>query len=608
MAGLILFLLFFFFVCTLVLLFRRSSPNSGSRKGKIRIPIEDILRQPVDICYDNKDVPSPSFSGTMLKVVSRLQHSVFGKYFVYPLIKTKNRLDVLSGEYIPEMPTFSPAHIPYPSRPTNHDDNSMIIQSIVENYIPDELSHKRNCIDFHNAYKSGYCDPLSVTQSILQAISQSNSTSPPLRAIVQFESKDILRMAKMSSKRYKNGKPLSYLDGVPVSIKGCYEVSSYECFAGASFKPTATKSVGVKESLQVSRLKEAGAIVIGIANLQDFCAGITGSNPNGSYKTPRNPYNTDHYCGGSSSGSASSVAAGLCVISLGSDAGGSIRIPAAHCGVVGLKPTFGLLDTTGLTPFTHTVGVVGPLAASVLDIAIVMDILCPDVKRLDLSYFCNDTLDDMKIGIYWEYFEHADKEIVVACKHAVETMVTLGAECIDIKIPELEEAKAAHFLTTTSEFGLSLAPDIDSKFHLLSGETLGIIGSGYTVSAIEYINAQKQRTRSIRALEMLFDEVDVIVTPTSGCLAPVIPPAAETTGILSTEIMAGSTRFSFLGNLTGIPGIAVPVGMSSTGLPISLQIMGPWFEEGRLIHIARVLEKKVIGEIKKPPVYYDTLI
>ena len=554
-----------------------------------------------------KDVSSPSLTGAKMKIVSRLQHSAFGKYIVYPLIKTKNKIDMFGGEYIPESPTFSPAEIPYPSRPTNHT-NSTIVKNFIENYTPDPSHHRRNSIDFYNAYKSGHCDPVDVAQSILQAIPLSNSANPPLQAIVQFETQEVLKMAKMSSDRYKNGKPLSYLDGVPVSIKGNYKVSSYECFAGASFKPTITKCVRVKESVLVTQLKEAGAVVIGIANLQEVCAGITGSNPNKAYKTPRNPYNTDHFCGGSSSGSASSVAAGLCTISLGSDAGGSIRIPAAHCGVVGLKPTYGLLDSTGLTPFSYTVGVVGPLAASVLDIAIVMNVLCPDVKRLDLSHFQNNTLEGMRIGIYWEFFEHSDKEIVNSCKLAVEKLVSLGGECIDIKIPELSEAKAAHVQTTSAEFGLSLAPDIDSKFHQLSGETLAVIGAGYTVSATEYINAQKQRTRSIRTLEILFDEVDIIVTPTCGCLAPKIPLRAEKTGMFSTDITARSTRFSALGNLTGIPGIAIPVGMSSTGLPISLQIMGPWFEEGRIIHVASLLEKEVVSEITKPQVYYDTLM
>ena len=595
------------------MLFRRSSPNSGDRVGRIRKPIEEVLKHPEDIRYTLKDVRSPTVTGSKLKILCRIQHTLFGRSFMLPLLSKKLGMDVLSGEFIPERATFTPAGMPQPERPLDCTaGNKAVVTSLVDNYVPDSF-HRRNSLDFYNAYKSGSCSPLDVAQYIIKLIPKTNSTSrhtsshAPLHAIVQFNEQDILRMAQASSERWENGKPLSYLDGVPVSIKGCYEVKTYQCFTGASFKPSATKSIQMKESVLVSRLKQAGAVIIGIANLQEFCAGVTGSNPNESYRTSRNPYNTNHYCGGSSSGSGSSVAAGLCTISMGSDAGGSIRIPAAHCGVVGLKPTYGLLETAGVTSFGHSVGVLGPLTASVLDVAIVMDILCPGEDKLDLSSFQNNTLDGIKLGVYWEFFEHADKEIVCACKLAIDKIISLGAECIQIKIPELQEVTAAHTKTTAAEFGVAIAPDIDRNFYNISGETLSTVGIGYAFPAVDYINSQKQRTRSIRTMEMLFDEVDVILTPATACLAPEIPIGGDRHGMLSTSIIARSMRFVALANLTGIPSIGVPVGMSSSGLPIGLQIMGPWHEEGKLIHIASKLEESVGIDLKRPKVYYDVL-
>ena len=591
-------------------LFRRSNPykRSKSANGRVRKPIEEILKRPENIRYSRKDVSSPVMSGVLLTVLSRIQHTVFGKNVIIPLLRKANDLDVVfDGEFIPEKATFTPIAISCPIRSKQGSNNNTILKSLVDNHTPNPCV--TSCVDFYNAYKSGRCDPMAVAKGVLQFIEVSNNSNshPPLRAIVKCNDREVLRMAQESADRWSNGKPRSYLDGVPVSIKDCYAVIPYECFVGASFKPAAVEGMRDKESTLVTRLKDAGAIIIGLANLQELCAGITGSNHNEAFQIARNPYNIEHCCGGSSSGSASSVAAGLCAISIGSDAGGSIRIPAAHCGVVGLKPTFNLLETTGVVSHTQTVGVPGPLAATALDTAIVMDILCSENHLLDLSGLESTTLEGIKLGVYWEFFEHADEEIVAACKLAVDKLTSLGAECVEIKIPELLETNTAHVKTVAAEFSLSIGPDFSSNFHSLCGETVLLTGLGYTVTGAEYVNCQKQRTRAIRVLEILFEEVDVILTPSTACLAPKIPNGGDKYGFSSNQILACSTRFACLANLTGIPGISVPVGISSTGLPISLQIVGPWYEEGRLIHIANQLEKEVATELTRPKVHYDVL-
>ena len=600
----LLWFLVCFFVGTMLLLFRRRSPNTGRRVGRTRKPIEEVLKHPEDISYDIKELPSPTVVGWKLRLLARLQHSTFGMSVVMPFLNRRSNMDLLSGEYIPERATFSVGAMTVPDRPASAVGNNRAIESLVKAHRNNEFVRSTS-VDYYNAYNAGECDPLDVAKFIIQSIDDSNASHPPLRAIIKFDRHEILRMAKASSDRWKNGKPLSYLDGVPVSFKETFKVDPYDCNGGACFPLTSTRDR--KESVLVSRMKEAGAIVIGLANLQEAGAGTFGSNPNKKFQTARNPYNINHYCGGSSSGSGCSVAAGLCTVSLGSDAGGSIRIPAAYCGVVGLKPTFGLVETTGFTNSSETVGVLGPLTASVLDAAIAMDVLCPDKSKFDLTDIQKESLDGIKIGVYWEYFQHANKEIVDACKLAVEKMVSLGGECVDIKIPELEEVRVAHAMTTASEFGLGLAPDIDNNFEKLTVETLALVGMGYTVSAKDYINFQRQRTRSIHTLEMLFDEVDVIVTPSVATLAPPIPKGAEEYGIMSLKTTFRSMRFVSLANFTGIPGIAIPVGTSKSGLPISLQIMGPWFEEGRLLHIAGVLERETAHLMEKPSVYYDIL-
>ena len=593
------------FTFTLFLLFRRTRAAGGSRAGRIRKPIEDILSNPQDIKYEIKERPSLSITGRSLRFSIRLMHSLFGRSVLLPFLKRRNNFDIMDGEYIPEVPTF-----------TGHmSGNNALVERNPKTI--EFLTKQRDVSTFHStssdyyyAYKTGKCTPYDVAKAILRAIDESNARTPPLRAIIDYDSAEVYQMALESTNRWKLGKPLSFIDGVPVSVKGQYKVMPYACTGGATFQPVCGQDL--PESGLVTRLKQAGAVIIGLANLQEYGAGTFGSNPNKGFQTARNPYNMDCFCGGSSSGSASSIASGICPISLGSDAGGSIRIPASLCGVIGLKPTYGLLDTSGFTPCTATVGVLGPLAASVLDLAIVMDILCSDVvtgmTNLDLTCMNErKTLEGLKIGVHWEYFEHADKEIVSLCKAAVREMISLGAVCINIKIPELDEIQIAHGVTTAAEFGNSLTLDVDDHFSEITPETLMLVGIGYTVTANQYLNCQKQRTRAIRTLEHLFEEVDVIVTPSTACLAPKIPPTAEVYGVTDIQLTTCLMRFLVLANLTGIPGIALPVGISSAGLPASIQIMAPWFEEGKLLYVAGLLEKKVASKMKQPNVYFDIL-
>ena len=269
-------------------------------------------------------------------------------------------------------------------------------------------------------------------------------------------------MADASTEQWKNDQPLSILDGVPIAFKAEFKVQPYSFKGGATFTSSCCK--GLSESSLVKKFQDAGAIIIGITNMQEFGTGVLGSNPHKEYLTPHDPYNTLHYPGGSSSGSACNVAAGFCPIAMGVNGGGSMHIPAGLCGVSGLKPTADLFDKAGHVLIAYSVGVVGPLGASIFDLALTMNIIDSDESRIDLEDFGKEDLNGIKIGIYTEYFEHADNEIVAQCKKAVQERVALGAEVHEIVIPDLEEMKVSHGITATSEFGSSLAVDVDKKF------------------------------------------------------------------------------------------------------------------------------------------------
>ena len=363
---------------------------------------------------------------------------------------------------------------------------------------------------------------------------------------------------------------------------------------------------GVPESAIVRKLLDAGAVIIGIANMHEFGTGTLGSNPNKDHLTARNPYNPQCYPGGSSSGSAASVAAGLCPIALGADGGGSVRIPAALCGIVGLKPTFRFLNSDGSFPQTYSVSVPGPLCSSVLDVAMAMDVMSD--SGLSLDGLGEERLDGLTLGVYSEYFQHADPEIVTVCRTAVNTLESLGANIVSITIPELEQSRVAHSVSIMSEFSNALAVDVDKHFDKMNLESHLLLTCGYHFSSVEFLNAQKQRTRSIAVLKHLFEDrkIDAILTPATACTAPSIQPDSVKYGSVEAEVSGRLMRFAYLANLTGVPGLVVPVGYTrDQGLPIALQLMSAWHTEHTLLKIGSALEKTIAKQ--KPRIFYDVI-
>lgn len=585
--------------------------NSGSCAER-RPPIRDLLQTPALVKYELKSLHVPKVTGWRLKFLIRLSFTKFGRIFVSPFLFHRSNLDLLEGVYLPEKPMLYPTPAHPPLQGDHSAANRELLNSLVAADTPSTDSFRLPTVaDFIRAYKTSVCTPTAVAETVLDAIAKSNAMSPPLRGIIDSVRCVVLAMAAESTQRWKDGKPLSLLDGVPVAVKGEFNVESYAFHGGAAFVPELAR--GVPESALVRKLKEAGAVIIGISNLQEFGTGTLGSNPNKYHLTARNPYDPRCYAGGSSSGSAVSVAAGLCPVSLGSDGGGSIRIPSATCGVVGLKPTNRLMDLSGVLPVAYSVSACGPICSSVLDTAIATDILSREghgeKNLLSLEGMGESRLDGLTAGIYWEHFEHADKEIVDKCKAAVDQLKSLGATIVEITIPELEEIRVAHMNTIIAEMGSAMSIDCDKHFDELNSETLLVASAALVTSSIAYINAQKQRARAVECLKYIFDtqKVDVIVTPATGCVAPVICSRADEAGVIDSECTSSLIRFSFLANLTGVPGLVLPVGYTDQGLPVGLQLMGRWYEERTLFKAAWALENSGAFPLQKPQVFYDAI-
>lgn len=577
-----------------------------------RQPISKVLAEPAT--YDMHDMESPTVTGFLFKMLIYIAFSRLGQWIMLPYILKGLDFAILNDVYLPEEPTLYPNPLyPPPISEDYAQINRKLLQKLLGCTNGDDSATFRfaTVADFRRAYESGKCTPTDVASAVLNAIESSNALNPPLRAITDTKREVVLAMAEASTERWKTGKILSFLDGIPISIKGEYHMEPYDFLSGCVIVPDICK--GVPEAVIVCKLKEAGAVMIGVANLQEFGTGTLGSNPNRRHLTARNPYNTDHYCGGSSSGSGACVAAGLCPISIGTDGGGSVRIPAAICGVVGLKHTFGLVDMTGCCKVSHTVGVSGPLCSSVLDAAIAMDVIAreTDGERVLISLEGIDdagNLNGLKVGVYWDFFNNADEEIVAKSKTALQVLESLGVEVVDITIPELESTRVAHFTSIVSEMSQSLSYDTHEHFSDINLETLVAIGMGLPVTSNIYLNAQKQRTRAQACLKHVFQKVDVIVTPATACVAPPIPPAAVPLGELDSKTSGRLMQYSFLANLCGNPALAFPVGYTDdTGFPIGIQILGRAYEERVLLRIGLALEQSGHFPTKKPKVFYNII-
>ncbi|NOX20707.1 MAG: Asp-tRNA(Asn)/Glu-tRNA(Gln) amidotransferase subunit GatA [Nitrospirae bacterium] len=380
------------------------------------------------------------------------------------------------------------------------------------------------------------------------------------------------------------------------------------------------------ESTITSRLLDAGYVLVGKTNLDEFAMGS--STENSGFFTTRNPWNTDCVPGGSSGGSAASVAADECIGAIGSDTGGSIRQPAAYCGVVGLKPTYGRVSRYGLVAFASSLDQIGPITKTVEDAAILMNIISGHDPRdstsapltcPDLTKNLNRDIKDLKAGIPKEYFsEGLDKEVDEAVKKAIETLEAQGLQVEEISLPHTEYAVATYYILATSEASSNLARYDGVKYGLridssnlmdmyLETRSKGfgpevkrrIMLGTYALSAgyyeAYYRKAQQVRTLIKQDFEKAFERVDVIITPTTPTVAFKIGEKID-----DPLKMYLNDIYTISVNLAGIPAISVPCGFNSEGLPIGLQIIGRAFDEETILRVAHQYEQLTDWHKRRP--------
>ena len=466
-----------------------------------------------------------------------------------------------------------------------------------------------------------------VTQAFLNSI---NSHNKQLGAFLYVDEKSALQQAKVVDEKRANGQAVGILGGVPVAIKDVL------CTRG---EPTTCASRMLKKYIPpydahvVSKLRDSDAVLIGKTNMDEFAMGSSGENS--AFGPTRNPWDTDRIPGGSSSGSAAAVSARMSPLALGSDTGGSIRQPAALCGIVGLKPTYGRVSRYGLVAYASSLDQIGPFATDVHGASLLLEAISghdprdsTSVQRPVPAYSqtFEQPLSGLRIGIPTEYFaEGLDSEIERNIRAALGVYQSLGAELKEIRLPHSKYAIATYYLVATSEASSNLARydgvhyghrseksgnTLIEMYEASRGEVFGpevkrrIMLGVFSLSA-GY--AEKFYTKALQARRLIrndfdkaFEEVDVIA-------GPVTPTAAFKLGEKTSDPLSMylSDIYTISANLAGIPGISIPCGQTSNGLPIGLQILAPPFEEERLLRAARMFERETTWHQQIPEIAKD---
>ena len=451
---------------------------------------------------------------------------------------------------------------------------------------------------------SGQLSPVELCEAHLERIEQ---TDVALNSFITVMADQARAEARAAEDAVRSGNHIGPLHGIPVGLKDLYYTRGVRTGIGsnilADFVPD--YDAGVTE-----RFQQAGAVLMGKLQMHEFALGASSENPHDG--DAHNPWDTSRITGGSSGGSGSSVAAGQCFAALGSDTGGSIRIPSSFCGIVGLKPTFGRVSRHGVYPLAFSLDTVGPMTRTALDAGLVLNAIAghdprdpssADVPVEDFTAEIGQGIDGLRIGLPQEYFyDIIDPEVTEAVKTAAGLLEELGARVEEISIPALDHALAISstiLFVEAAEVHLEhlrdrpddIGDDVRQRFEV-----------GALTPAQDYIKAQKARRVFNARMAEAMETYDVLLAPTTTFGAP---PIGERESVVSGEPYATRTLLARLTrpfNLTGQPGVSVPCGFNSAGMPIGMQFGARPWREATALRVAHAYEQAAGWHTRRPPV------
>lgn len=447
--------------------------------------------------------------------------------------------------------------------------------------------------DISKAYATKKISPVELTNYMLERIKKKDDL---LNSYITVNEDAVYKAARNVEKEIMTGSLKSPLHGVPIALKDLIYTKNMKTTMGSkafeNFVPTYDASV-------VTKLKEAGAIIIGKANTHELAYGATGDY---SYYGPtRNPYHTDKISGGSSSGSAVAVAESMAVGALGTDTGGSVRIPASYCGIIGMKPTIGSISKYGVHPLSYTMDHIGPMTKDVIGNAVLLnylvgkDYLDPHSvsrKKEDFTAKIGETVTDIVVGIPKSYYENdSDEKTIEQMNELISSLKSIGITVKILELPLMDDILIAGGIIAHSEV-YAHSRELASEDECSLGEqTRERILSGNRYQAFEYVEAQQSKYRYLREFSEIFKRVDFIITPT----VPIVPPKIDerkiTIGNNEHLVLSLLTKFTIPFNFLGLPSMSVPWGFTSDGMPFGIQIIGKNFDEANIYKLAYTLQK-----------------
>jgi aspartyl-tRNA(Asn)/glutamyl-tRNA(Gln) amidotransferase subunit A len=475
--------------------------------------------------------------------------------------------------------------------------------------------------ELHELLKQKKVSSLEITNDYLKRI---KNTDDSIKSFITVTKEEAISQAKEADEIIRSGDDFDFLTGIPIGIKDLISTAGIRTTCGSKILEN---YIPPYDATVIRKLKEKHPVIIGKLNMDEFAMGS--STETSYYGNTKNPWDIERIPGGSSGGSASSVSARQCSASLGSDTGGSIRQPAACCGVVGFKPTYGRVSRFGLIAFASSLDQIGPLTKDVEDCAIMLNAICGNdpadstSTKKDVPDFTKDLVNDvkgMKVGIPKEYFiEGIDSEVSSAVNDSIELFKKLGATIVDISLPHTKYAVSVYYIIATAEASSNLArydgvkygfreetaANLRDMYFKTRSKGFGaevkrrimlgtyVLSSGYYDAY--YLRAQKVRTLITNDFKDAFKKCDIILTPTAP--TPAFKIGEKTSDPLKMYL---SDIFTISANLAGICGVSIPCGFTNNGLPVGLQLMGNHFDESSIIRAAYAFEQNTDYHKKTP--------
>lgn len=441
-----------------------------------------------------------------------------------------------------------------------------------------------------------------LTQTALQRIGKLN---PKLNAFITVTEEIALKQAKAADDDLARGKDHGPLHGIPIAVKDMFSTRGVRTTCGSAlFKD----HVPQLDAAVVEKLAAAGSVLLGKTGMHELAYGITSNNPH--FGAVRNPWDTDRIPGGSSGGSGAAVAADLAFMAMGSDTGGSIRIPASFCGVVGLKPTSGRVSRYGTMPLDFSLDHMGPLTRSVRDAAMTLEAIAGYDPRDETSSrrpagkFVPEpdaSLRGLRIGIAHNfYMERVDPDAGSAVLRMAEAAAKLGAQVIQVKVPDIVALNTVGRMILLVEASALMERYMDRRGDF-GADVLTLLDQGRLLPATDYVNAQRLRRVMRAEFNQIWGQVDCLFTPTTSMGAPRIGENNVVLGDITDDVRLASTRLVRGFNVLGLPALSIPCGLDRQGLPLGLQIVGKAFSEATVLRAGAALEDATDYHRLTPP-------